>query len=134
MATESSSTATPSQGGLFVSIKNLAGSLIGIAHTRIELFATEFEEERLRIETMLVWSMIAVFCGGLGILLVTLFVVVALWDTHRLLALGIAAMLYLAAAGLAWRYVLGTIRMKPRFFGASLAALSRDREQLLSRK
>lgn len=134
MAPESSGSAASRQGGLFVSIKNLAGSLIGIAHTRIELFATEFEEERMRVEAMFVWSMVALICGGLGLLLVTLFVVAALWDTHRLLALGGAALLYLAAAGAAWRCVLGTIKTKPRFFGASLAALSRDREQLLSRK
>ena len=67
------------------------------------------------------------------VMLATLFVVIALWDTHRLLALGIPAIVFLLAATLAWLIVLGKTRARPRLFAASLAELSEDRKELTSR-
>jgi uncharacterized membrane protein YqjE len=77
--------------------------------------------------------LVALFCAGVGVVLATLFVVMALWDTHRLLALGIPAILFLLGAGLAWLAVLGKVRAKPRLFAASLGELSKDRKEVTSR-
>ena len=82
---------------------------------------------------MLVWTLAALFCTFVGVVLATLFVVVALWDTHRLLALGIPAILFLVGAALASLIVLGKARSKPRLFAASLAELSKDHNELISR-
>ena len=120
-------------GRLFDSLKVLAGTLLAIAHTRLELFSTEIEEQRVWLSSMLVWTLVALFCAGVGVVLVTLFVVIALWDTHRLLALGIPAILFLLGAALAWLVVLGKARAKPRLFTASLGELSKDRKELTSR-
>jgi uncharacterized membrane protein YqjE len=120
-------------GGLFDSVKVLAGSLLAIAHTRLELFSTEIEEQRVWLTSMLVWTLISLFCAGVGVVLATLLVVIALWDTHRLLALGIPAILFFLGAALAWLIVLGKTRAKPRLFAASLAELSEDRKELISR-
>jgi len=114
-------------------LKVLAATLLAIAHTRLELLSTELEEERVRLSSMLVWTLVALFCAGLGVVLATLFVVLALWDTHRLLALGIPAILFLLGAALAWLVVRGKARAKPRLFAASLTELSRDRKELTSR-
>jgi len=67
-------------------------------YTRLELLSTELEEERVRLSSMLVWALVALFCGGLGVVLATLFGVPALWDTHRLSALGIPAILFILGA------------------------------------
>jgi uncharacterized membrane protein YqjE len=120
-------------GGLFDSVKVMAATLLAIAHTRLELFSTEIEEQRVWLSSMLVWTLVALFCAGVGIVLATLFVVIALWDTHRLLALGIPAILFLLGAALAWLMVLGKARAKPRPFAASLAELSEDHKELASR-
>lgn len=120
-------------GGLFNSVKALAATLLAIGRTRLELLSTEIEEERLRISSILVWTLVALFCAALGIVLATLFVVVFFWDTHRLLALGTAAILFLFVAALACAVVIGKARAKPRPFAASLAELSKDCEQLASR-
>src|SRR4030042_4887866 len=112
---------TSRRGGLFDSVKVLAGSLLAIAHTRVERFSTEIEEQRAWLGSMLVWTLVAVFCTGVGVVLATLFVVFALWDTHRLLALGIPAILFLLGAALAWLVVIGKARAKPRLFAANLA-------------
>ncbi|MDD5329567.1 MAG: phage holin family protein [Sulfuricella sp.] len=133
MAAEAKNQGARSPGGLFDSMKALACTLISIAHTRMELFSTELEEERMHLYSMLVWAVVALFFAGFGIVLATLFVVLVLWDTHRLLALGVPAFLFLLGAVLAWRVVLDKARAKPRLFAASLAELSRDREHLASR-
>ena len=120
-------------GGLFGSVKELAATLLAVAHTRLELLSVELEEEWVRVSSILTWSLVALFCSGIGIVFATLFLVFALWDTHPLLALGIPAVLFLLLAGLAWRVAMIKVRAKPRPFGASLAELSKDREQLTSR-
>jgi len=120
-------------GGLFGSVKELAATLLAVAHTRLELLSVELEEEWVRVSSILTWSLVALFFSGIGIVFTTLFLVFALWDTHPLLALGIPAVLFLLLAGLAWRVAMIKVRAKPRPFGASLAELSKDREQLTSR-
>jgi len=121
------------RGGLFDSMKMLARTLLAIAHTRLELLSTEIEEHRAWLGSMLVWTLVALFCAGVGVVLATLFVVMALWDTHRLLALGIPEILFLLGTGLAWLAVLGKARAKPRLFAASLGEVSKDRKDLTSR-
>jgi len=133
MGSEAQNPGTSSRGGLFDSLKVLAATLIAIAHTRLELLSTELEEERVRLSSMLAWTLVALFCAGLGVVLATLFVVLALWDTHRLLVLGIPAILFILGAALAWLVVRGKARAKPRLFAASLTELSKDREELTSR-
>jgi uncharacterized membrane protein YqjE len=132
MASKAQNSGPSRRGGLFDSLKVLVGTLLAIAHTRLELFSTEIEEQRAWVSSMLVWTLVALFCAGVGVVLATLFVVIALWDTHRLLALGIPAILFLLGAALAWLTVLGKVRAKPRLFAASLAELSKDRKELTS--
>jgi uncharacterized membrane protein YqjE len=133
MASKAQDTGSGRRGGLFDSVKVLAATLLAIAHTRLELFSTEIEEQRAWLGSMMMWTLVALFCAGVGVVLATLFVVIALWDTHRLLALGIPAILFLLGAALAWLIVLGKARAKPRLFAASLAELSKDRKELTSR-
>ena len=133
MVSEAQDPGSNRRGGLFDSVKVLAATLLAIAHTRLELFSTEIEEQRAWLGSMVVWTLVALFCAGVGVVLATLFVVLALWDTHRLLALGIPAILFLLGAALAWLVVLGKARAKPRLFAASLAELSKDRKELTSR-
>jgi uncharacterized membrane protein YqjE len=133
MATDDQNSGSDRRGGLFGSVKALTATLLAIAQTRLELLSTELQEEWVWLSAMLVWTLVTLFCAGVGVGLATLFVVFALWDTHRLLALGIPAILFLLGAVLAWLVVIGKARAKPRLFAASLAELSKDRKQLTSR-
>jgi len=133
MASNAQDTGSGRSGALLDSVKVLAGTLLAMAHTRLELLSTEIEEQRAWLGSMLVWTLVALFCAGVGVVLTTLFVVVALWDTHRLLALGIPAILFLLGGALAWLAVLGKARAQPRLFAASLGELSKDRKELTSR-
>ena len=117
-------------GGLFDSLKALAATLIAMAHTRLELLATELEEERQRLASLLGLMLAALFCLGLGIALLTTLIVALYWDGYRLQVLAGLAGLFLAAGATAWRLALRRLRCKPRLFAASLAELDKDRQPL----
>lgn len=119
-------------GGLFESLKTLSVSLVGIVHTRLELLSTDIAEERAHLITLLVLGLVALFCLGVGIVLLTILIVVAFWESHRLLALGgLTGVFLTAGVGLVW-YAMHKARTKPRLFEASLAELSKDRQHLTS--
>ena len=120
-------------GGLFESLKTLTATLVAVGHTRLELLSTELEEERERLGAMLISTLVALFCFGLGAVLTALLLVVAFWETHRLLVVGLLAALFLAAGAAAWSFALNKARIKPRLFHASLSELAKDRERLRAR-
>ncbi|MGO9446715.1 MAG: phage holin family protein [Thiobacillaceae bacterium] len=119
--------------GLFDSLKGLVAGLVAIAHTRLDLLATDLEEERERLTSVLVLMLVGLFCIGLGTLLLTLLLVVAFWDSHRLLVLAGLTAIFLAGGGTAWAIALHKVKTKPRLFAASLAELAKDRQQLATR-
>ncbi len=122
--------AEESRGGLFESLKTLSGSLIAIVHTRLELLSNDIAEERAHLTSLLVLGLVALFCLGVGVVLLTILIAVAFWESHRLAALGGLTGFFLAAgAGLVW-LAMHKARTRPRLFEASLAELSRDRQQL----
>ncbi len=125
---------TPGDGkGLLASLSTLAATLVAIAHTRLDLLSSDLEEEREHLLSLLVLSLSALFFLGIGVLLATLLVVVAFWDTYRLPVLAVLAGLFLAAGVTAWRIALHKARTKPKLFAASLSELLKDRQQLVSR-
>lgn len=114
------------RGGLLHSIKLLAQSLLGAARTRLEILATEIEEERVRLEQMLLYALGAVFCIGMGIVLSVFFIVVLFWDTHRLAAVGLLAGGFLAA-GVALGLILrDKAKSRPKLFAATRGELAKD--------
>ncbi len=133
MVSEAQDPGSGQRAGLFDSLKTLAATLIAMGHTRLELFSTEIEEERVRLSSMLLWTLVALFFAALCIMLLTLLLLVVFWDTHRLLVLGILALLFLLGAVMARRVVLDKAKVRPRLFASSLAELSKDREQLTAR-
>ncbi|MBW8458511.1 MAG: phage holin family protein [Thiobacillus sp.] len=119
--------------GLLDSLSTLAATLVAIVHTRLELLSADLEEDRLHVLSLLVLALAALFFIGVGVVLAAILLVVAFWDSHRLLALGSLAGFFLAAGVGAWAYALHKARTKPRLFAASLSELVKDRQQLVSR-
>jgi uncharacterized membrane protein YqjE len=119
-------------GGLFESLKTLSVSLISIVQTRLELLSTDVAEEREQLTSFLVLVLVALSFLGVGVVLLAILIVVAFWETHRLLALaGLTGLFLTAGVGLGW-YAMHRVRTKPRLFEASLAELSKDRQHLRS--
>ncbi len=117
-------------GGLLQSIKHLGRMLLGAAQTRLEILATELEEERVRLEQLLLLALAAAFCAGMALVLGVAFVVIFFWDTHRLLAVGLLALGFLAvAAVLAW-ILRARVKARPKPFAVTRGELAKDRSML----
>lgn len=117
--------------GLVELLKASIGTLVAIVHTRLELAATELEEERQRLEQMLAFLIGCIFCVCIGTLLLTLFFIVAYWDTpQRMAVLGAVTAAYFLGAVVLGLRVRHQIRAKPRLFSATLAELYKDRSSL----
>lgn len=116
------------------SVKRLLSTLISIVITRLELLVNELQEERLRLTRMLVIAWFALFCFGMGILLLTVFIVVLFWDDHRLAVLGGTCALFFALGTLMAMLLRSKAQAKSKLFSASLAELAKDREQLEPRE
>jgi uncharacterized membrane protein YqjE len=119
--------------GLLDSLGALTATLLDIAYTRLDLLSADLDAEREHFLSLLTLALVALFCLGVGVLLSTLLLVVAFWDSYRLLALAALAGLFLLAGIAAWRIALRKARAKPRFFATSMAELLKDRQQLVSR-
>jgi uncharacterized membrane protein YqjE len=119
---------SPLAVGLFKSLGNLAATLVGIAHTRLELLTTELQEEVQRAARLLLWAAIALLAGMLAIFLAALTVIFYFWETHRLLASLSITALFASLAVLAVG-VLFRLRGKPSL-EATLKELARDRDHL----
>jgi len=133
MAGDEAGSAAPRSGGVLHSLRRLASTLIELVHTRLDLLATEFEEERLRLQQMVVLAAVAAFCGAIGLVLLSMLIVVAFWDSHRVLALGLLTAAYFAAAAAAFIGYGRKAAAKPGLFSATLAELEKDRQWLKSR-
>lgn len=119
--------------GLLYSARQLAGTAIEIAHTRLQLFTTELQEEVRQVGAILLWAFIGAFAAMLGLFLGALAVIFAFWDTHRMAAtLGMLALFVAIAAGAGWRLVT-KLRGKPPLLNDTLAELAKDRDQLRGR-
>ncbi len=117
-------------GGLLASVRVLFGTLLGMAQTRLELIATELEEERLHMARLLLYGFLALFFFGLGVLALSLLVIAAFWDTHRLAAITMVVVVYLGIALLSALCARRQLRRKPRLFSATLAEIDKDRAAL----
>lgn len=118
--------------GLFGSLKALSSNLLGIVQTRLELLSTDIAEERERIVTLVVLALGALFSIGIGVVLLAILVVVALWESNRLAALGGMIVFFLVLGGILGWVVQKKLSSSPRPFDASIGELVKDRQELKS--
>lgn len=120
----------PGAEGTAARVRALLADLLELVAVRLELFGVEAREDLERVIAIAVQSALAVVLLSFGLIFLALFVTVLLWETHRLLALGVCTALFLGGGlvlgALAWRRVRGGLQL----FRASLQELRRDREQL----
>jgi uncharacterized membrane protein YqjE len=116
--------------GLFRSLGNLAATLVGIAHTRLELLTTELQEEVQRAAHVLLWAAVAMLAAMLAAFLGALTIIFYFWETHRLLAALLVTGSFAAVAVLAMLIMFSKLHSKPPLLDATLTELARDREQL----
>lgn len=112
------------------SLRGFLDSGLETAQTRLELLALEAQEEKLRVTSLLFNTVLSALMLSFGVAFLGIFLTVLMWDSHRLLALGLASAAFLGTALLAARNAARDIRQGTRLFAASLAELANDREAL----
>lgn len=121
---------TPGQRGLFASAKGLLGTGVTLFHNRLELLGVELAEERARLFSLIAYGGAAFLCLAAGLIFLAIFLTVLLWDSNRLLALGVFSALFLGAGIVSLILTMRLAKAESRLFSASLAELRSDREAL----
>ena len=105
-------------------------TLLEIAHTRIAIVSTEFEEERERLRQLVLYGFWSLFLLSMGLILGTLFLIALFWDEYRLHALGIIAGVYITAGVITTLWLRRSLRARPRIFASTLREIEKDRNEL----
>lgn len=116
--------------GLGASLRQLGGTLLGIAHTRLGLLATEVEEEKRRLLSVMAWGAFGVLMASVSLVFLAAFVSVLFWDTHRLAVLGGLVLGFATACALAFAQVRMRLGESQGMLRETLAELEADRQAL----
>lgn len=114
-------------------LRRLSAAFLALLGTRAELAATEFEEFRARQLEIAIAGVTAAVLLFVALLLVTLLVITAFWETHRLTAIGVALALYLGIGAFMGLRAHRLSQAVPKPFSATLEELRRDAAQLRGR-
>ena len=117
-------------GGLFDSLRSLIATLIAMAHTRVELFGTEIEEEVRRVVTLMLGGVLVLALASLALLFSGLVVIAAYWDTHRVAAAVSVAVGFIVLAAVSYLALRERTRRRSRLLSSTLDELERDLELL----
>ena len=119
-------------GSLLRSLAKLAATFVGVAHTRLELFTTELQQEMHRVAEIMVWTVIALLAAGIGLFLAALVIVFVFWDTHRVLASIVVTSVFFLIAVVALVVLRVKIKSRPPLLEGTLAELATDASSLKS--
>jgi uncharacterized membrane protein YqjE len=112
------------------SVRELARNLLSLAETRARIAATELEEQVARLAEILVWAAVALFFSGVAAVFIAILIVLLFWDSHRLLAAGLLAAIFVGIAAASALVARARLRERPKFLAATLAELKQDAERI----
>ena len=119
-------TSSETPPGIISSLKKLGQIVLTTVTNRLELAAVETQEEAARwVESLILVAALAVL-GGLTLAMISLTIVLAFWEEHRLAAMiGLSILYLLAFLGIVWRLRWRLQNWEP--FTATLAELRKDK-------
>jgi uncharacterized membrane protein YqjE len=118
------------QAGFIGRLASAADHALSMAQTRLSLFAVEIEEEGVRLGAGLFNLVLAALFLAFGLFALAVFMTLWLWDTHRLLVVGVSALMFLLLAIWTAGNAHRRLRQGRRLFTDSIAELQRDRDAL----
>lgn len=120
----------PRPPGLAGSITRLARTALAVVRTRLEILATEIEEERIRFAGLALVVAAIAFCLQMAVLLGVILMVVLLWETHRVVTLGVLSAGFLVTGVALYLWLRHRLRTRPRMFASTLGEFAKDEERL----
>jgi uncharacterized membrane protein YqjE len=116
--------------GLLGLARHFGATIVALLHTRIELLATEFEEELQRGVIIFLSMMLTLLFGALSVVMLAVTLLVIFWDAHRVLVATLITVAFMIMTFIMGALARARIKRKPRFLAASLEELKRDRAHL----
>ena len=107
-------------------VRRIGANVLDLARTRLELAAIELQESTRRLLGYLAWGVAAAVLALFALALVVLFVLVLFWDTHRLVAVGGMAVLFILGTLFAAAKLRAGLAARPPLLPATLAELRKD--------
>lgn len=91
----------------------IARTAAGALRSRGELFAVEWQTEKMRLTELLLWAGLLVFLATMGLVLVTGIAIFLFKEEHRIYAAGGFAVVYTIGAVLAWLSLKSLLQQEP---------------------
>lgn len=112
--------------GLFASLRRMLATLIELAHVRLDLVGVELQLEVERATNALLYGFTAVLCAVIALVMLAVTVLIAFWDTHRLLAACCITGLFAFGAASMFIHLRHRARTRPRLFESTVEEMKQD--------
>jgi uncharacterized membrane protein YqjE len=122
-----------SRAGLFESLRRLLHTALELGQVRLELLVADLEFEKLRLIEVALRALLGLLLLGLGLLLLIAFVLVLLWDSYLLQALGVLTVLCVTGGLLLLQAAKRRLVRGDELFAATRAEFERDQAALRPR-
>jgi len=99
---------------------------VDLLRVRLQLVGVDLETALQHWLRLLVWLLVAFFAAALATMMLVMTVLIAFWDTHRLLAAIVITALLAITTVIALSMVRRQIRTRPHPLASTLAELRHD--------
>ena len=117
---------TPAPPGLLDSLRRALATAVELLRVRLALVGVDLETAVQHWLRLLVWLLVAFFTGALAAMMLIVTVLIAFWDTHRLLAACIITAVLAISMWVSLLMVSRHIRTRPHPLASTLAELRND--------
>ena len=115
--------------GFFASLKRLLATLVATGKTRLELFATELEEEKIRLTQLLVCTVAALVFLCIGMVLLVALIAAAFWES-RIVIFAIFSLIFIGGGLALTAAALRLGRRRSGLFSSTINELQADLDAL----
>jgi uncharacterized membrane protein YqjE len=111
---------------LLESIKGLGETLIEVMRIKVEILSLDVKESRIRFISLLMLGVFSLLLLTLGIILGVFWLIIAFWESDRLLIMGVLSGIILFSGMLMLTVFLWKLKHSPEPFASSIAELNKD--------
>ena len=122
---------TEESGSPRSSPRRLGAAFIGLLHSHVELLGIEFQEQKARTVSLLLFAGLALVFGLLLLIGLSALVLILVWDSYRLAGIIGLCVFYALAAIFCGLRLKAAVFDESSPFNATLEELAKDRERLL---
>ena len=111
-------------------LRSIAGNLLRALMTRLELAASDIEEQVLRLGGVLMWLVLGICMLVMALWLVVLLLIVLFWDDNRILVISLLIAGFSSSALLCLLWAHRRFATRPPLLSNTLSELRKDKDAL----